>query len=51
LTNGAIVGEPMPKKLDDEVMHFIEINFDVLTDHWEYRILADELQRRLRPIQ
>jgi hypothetical protein len=33
------------------VTQFIELNHDVLVDYWEYRILTDELQGRLRAIE
>jgi hypothetical protein len=32
------------------VQQFIELNREVLLDYWEYRILTDELQRRLKSI-
>jgi len=49
--DGAIAGEPMPRRLYDQVMRFIEINRDTLMDYWDYKILTDELQSRLRPVE
>jgi hypothetical protein len=48
--DGSSVGEPIPRKLFEQVMKFIELNRDTLNDYWEYRILTDELQNRLQPI-
>jgi hypothetical protein len=49
--DGATVGEPIPRPLYGQVMQFIELHHDVLVDYWEYRILTDELQGRLRAIE
>jgi len=43
-------GEDVPPALLKEVQRFIELNRDVLIDYWEYRILSDELQRRLKSV-
>lgn len=43
-------GEAVAPELLKQVQRFIELNRDVLLDYWEYRILTDELQRRLQSI-
>ena len=49
--DGAIAGEPIPRKLYDQVIQSIELNRSALEDYWECRILTDELQSRLRPVE
>jgi hypothetical protein len=50
IADGALVEGDMPPALLKQVQRFVALNRDVLIDYWEYRILTDELQRRLRSI-
>jgi hypothetical protein len=50
VADGAVLAGQVSPALLREVRRFIAQNRDVLIDDWEYRILTDELQRRLRSI-
>jgi hypothetical protein len=49
LDGDAIEGE-IPAPLLAEVRRFPSLNSEVLTEYWNYEILTDELQRRLRSV-
>jgi NAD(P)H-dependent FMN reductase len=49
IEDGAVMAGSVPPALL-KVQQFIELNREVLLDYWEYRILTDELQRRLKSI-
>jgi hypothetical protein len=48
--DAAVVAGDVPARLLDQVRRFLEVNRDVLLDHWEYRIDTEELRRRLRSV-
>ncbi|WP_316234242.1 hypothetical protein [Bradyrhizobium sp. SZCCHNR1098] len=51
ISDGSVkAGNIASPALLQQVTRFIELNREVLMDYWEYRILTDELQQRLRPI-
>jgi hypothetical protein len=45
-----LAGENVCAALLEQVRQFIDLNREALLDYWEYRIDAEELCRRLKPI-
>jgi hypothetical protein len=50
IADGEVVAGSVPAPLIDQVRRFVDANRDALLDYWDYRIDADELRQRLKPI-
>jgi len=40
----------MPANLLKQVQQFISLNREVLLEHWDYKILTDEMEPRLKRV-
>ena len=50
IADGSLVAGDAPAWLLEQVQKFIEVNRDVLMDYWDYKILTDEMEARLKKV-
>jgi hypothetical protein len=50
LTDGSVLAGDVPADLLRQVRQFIDANREVLIDYWNYKLLTDEMEERLRKI-
>jgi hypothetical protein len=50
IADGSVVAGDVPPDLLRQVRQFIDINRDVLIDYWNYEILTDEMEERLKKV-
>jgi hypothetical protein len=48
--DGSLVEGDMPANLLKQVRHFITLNRDVLIEYWNYEILTDVMEQRLKEV-
>lgn len=48
--DGSLVEGDMPANLLKQVQHFITLNRDVLIEYWNYEILTDAMEQRLKKV-
>lgn len=48
--DGSLVEGDVPPHLLNQLQQFIELNRDVLLEYWDYKILTDELEQRLKKL-
>jgi hypothetical protein len=48
--DGSVTGDPVPRRLYDQLLAFIELNRQTLLDYWDYKISTTTLEERLKPL-
>jgi hypothetical protein len=48
--DGSVTGDPVPRRLYDQLLAFIDLNRQTLLDYWDYKISTTTMEERLKPL-